>query len=80
MRVYLDSRRNHTLMVTPGAQHADVSDWLDDKKQPKRFDIKFVDGMASVDDKMAKYLVELGLANRTRLVRVTRELIAAAGM
>lgn len=77
MKVYLESGNSHTLMVTPGAQHSDVSDWKDEKGNAIRFDIKFVNGVASVDDKMGKYLIEMGLANRTALKRVRNTLAEA---
>lgn len=77
MKVYLESGNTHTLMVTPAAQHPDVSDWKDERGNPKRYDIKFVNGVASVDEKMGKYLIEMGLANRTALKRVRNSLIGA---
>jgi hypothetical protein len=77
MKVYLENAVDHTLMVTPGSQNRDVSDWQDANGNPKRFDIRFEKGAASVDEKMARYLVEAGLANRTPLKRVRNGLIGA---
>jgi len=77
MKVYLENDVDHTLMVTPGALHRDVSDWQDGNGNPKRFDIRFEKGVASVDEKMARYLIEAGLANRTPLKRVRNSLVSA---
>lgn len=77
MKVYLENAVHQTLMVTPGAQHTDVSDWKDAKGNAIRYDIKFVNGVASVDDKMGKYLIDMALANRTALKRVTNRLMGA---
>ena len=77
MKVYLENAIDHTLMVTPGAQHTDVSDWKDEKGNPRRFDIRFEKGVASVDDKMGRYLIEMGLANKTMLTRVRNKLVNA---
>lgn len=77
MKVYLENAVHQTLMVTPGAQHPDVSDWKDAKGNAIRYDIKFVNGVASVDEKMGKYLIEMGLANRTALKRVRNTIMEA---
>lgn len=77
MKVFHESGGNHLLMVTPGAQHGDVSDWMDESGNPRRFDIRFVNGVVEVDRKMGEYLIEANLANRTRLIRVRNRVMEA---
>lgn len=77
MKVFHESGGNHLVMVTPGAQNGDVSDWMDEHGTPIRFDIRFVNGVAEVGWKMGEYLIENCLANRTPLIRVRNRIVEA---
>lgn len=77
MKIYHPEGSSTTLMVTPGALHPDVSDWVGDKGNPLRFDVVFKDGIAIVDSKLGDWIIQMGYANRTGLKRVFRRLIAA---
>lgn len=79
MKVFHPTGKAHTLMVAPGAMiKGEIpSDWSEPDGRPKRFDIVFDhDGIASVDDKMGKFLVENGFAHKSPLKRVYNRLIA----
>ena len=77
MKIYHPMGSNMMVMVTPGAFHPDVSDWKDELGNALRFDVKFRDGVAEVDDKLGKWMIEHGHAHRTGLRRITNKLIRA---
>ena len=43
-------------------------DWVDDENNPRQFTIEFTRGKAEVDDKIGKYLIDRGLAKKTKLI------------
>lgn len=75
MKVYHPQGSNMTLMVTPGAHDKECSDWFDDKKNAKRFDIKFVNGVAEVPNNLGAFLVAHGQANKTKLVQIKNRIL-----
>lgn len=77
MKVYHPEGSSQTLLVAPAAlmtEEARPSDWMDGGK-PKRFDLKFEEGVLEVDNKLGAWLIENGYANRTSLRRMARSLI-----
>lgn len=67
MRVYLPGRKGyHTVTCTPGNLH-DVSQWKDEDGQPVTYRVQFVEGVASVDAQLGKWLIEMGYAAKTPL-------------
>lgn len=75
MKVYHPMGSSMMLMVTPAKGMAEApSDWTDVEGKPKRFDVQFVAGVATVDDKLGKWLIEQGHAHKTGLRRITNTL------
>ncbi len=44
------------------------AEWVDDKNNPLTFQVEFRRGKAEVDDKIGKYLIDNGLARKTKLI------------
>jgi hypothetical protein len=73
MFVYLPHKRaNHTMHIRPAAdprlKGEMPSEWVDDKNEPITFQVEFVRGKAEVDDKIGKYLIEMGQARKSKLI------------
>ncbi|MCE9565839.1 MAG: hypothetical protein K8U57_27760 [Planctomycetes bacterium] len=73
MFVYLPHKKAlHTMHISPAAdprmKGEMPSEWVDDKNNPLTFQIEFVRGKAEVDDKLGKYMTEMGLARKTKLI------------
>jgi hypothetical protein len=47
---------------------ADWVDYVDGETKPKQIPVKFFHGQAEVPDLLGKYMVERGLAQKTRLI------------
>jgi len=64
-------RASFTLFICPAAamRKADCpSDWLDDKGAPRSFEVEFRFGRAEVPSNVGEYLIQQGLASKTRLI------------
>ena len=73
MFVFLPHKNaNHTMHITPAADpriKTEVpSEWVNDKNEPLTFQVEFVRGKAEVDENIGRYLIEMGLANKTKLI------------
>ena len=74
MLVFLPHKKaNHTMHISPAADREFVkgevpADWVDDENNPRQFTIEFTRGKAEVDDKIGKYLIDRGLAKKTKLI------------
>jgi hypothetical protein len=73
MHVYLPHKKaTHTMHIRPAADprlKGDVPmDWVDEKNQPIPFQVEFVRGKAEVDDQIGNYLIDTGLARKTKLI------------
>jgi hypothetical protein len=73
MFVYLPHKKaTHTMHICPAAdprlKGEMPSDWVDDKNNPRAFEVEFRSGKAEVDDRIGNYLVETGLARKTKLI------------
>jgi hypothetical protein len=77
MKVYHPQGSNMTLMITPGVDDPVCSDWKDDKGNAKRFDVRFVNGVAEVPANLGAWMVAKGHANRTALVQMKNKLFRA---
>lgn len=90
MHVYLSGAKeranpSHVLRVAPAAEVGRVmaandvpSDWKEHDGTPKGFEIKFVHGRASVDERLGEWLIAAGYAYRSRLIRnVTGSMLGA---
>jgi hypothetical protein len=73
MFIYLPHKNaNHTMHITPAADpriRGDVpSEWVDDKNTPLNFQVEFVRGKAEVDDNIGRYMIEQGLAQKSKII------------
>lgn len=73
MLVYLPHKKStHTMHISPAADpriKGEVPvDWVDDKNNPRTFQVHFYKGRAEVDDQIGNYLIETGLARKTKLI------------
>lgn len=72
MKIYTNGEKTsigkHIMMVQPGKDHKDVSNWLDQEKKPIMFVIKFMDGKAEVDDQLGKYLIDKNYASKSPII------------
>lgn len=74
MKVYLHGRaseqRSHTLYCCPaGHVEGEVpAEWVDDDRRPKQFTVEFSFGQAEVPSALGRYLVEHGIAHKTKLI------------
>lgn len=74
MFVYLPHKKaNHTVHICPAGDKDFIkgeipSDWVDDENKPRTFIITFVHGKAEIDDKLGKYMIERGLARKSKLI------------
>lgn len=74
MYVYLPHKKStHTMHICPAADpriKGEVpADWVDDKNNPRTFQINFYRGKAEVDDQIGKYLIDTELARKTKIIR-----------
>ncbi len=84
MFVYLTGSKEranpkHTLRVCPGGtmREGEVpSEWMENGA-PKRFEIPFVHGRASVDEQLGKWLIEKGIVQRSNLIRATKSTLGS---
>ena len=44
------------------------TEWVDDKNEPLTFQVEFVRGKAEVDENIGRYLIDQGLAKKTKLI------------
>ena len=75
MHVYVPHKQaNHTMFVCPAGdkdffRNQEVpSEWVDDDNKPRTFEVEFKKGKAEVDDKIAQYMIQRGLARKTKLM------------
>jgi hypothetical protein len=74
MFVYAPNKKKatHTMYLCPGAdpeiKGEKPSDWFNDKNEPISFTVVFKAGRAEVDDTVGRYMIERGLAKKTRLI------------
>ena len=77
MFVYLTGAKErnnpkHVLRVAPGAMLATneiPADWREEDGSPKKFEIEFIHGRASVDSRLGEFLVKREIAQKTNLIR-----------
>lgn len=68
-KVYYQGRsRNHRLHVQPGIDYPGKAEWHEIDGRAKYYEVHFVDYMADVDDHLAHYLINKGLASKSPLV------------
>lgn len=63
---YLGRSINHHIHIQPANNFPNVSAWREHDGRPKSFDIHFVNGEADIEDNIAEYLVDQGLASKTK--------------
>lgn len=75
MKVYLPgtgakTSPSHMLSVAPAADtKGEVpADWVNNDNEPLQFRIQFKFGVAEVDDRMGRYLIERGICRKTALI------------
>lgn len=71
MQVYKPETRkqaSHLLFVAPGKTNPDVSNWKDGEGKPLMFKVEFKFGAATVTRQLGKYLINEGIAKRSRLI------------
>ncbi len=69
MRVYHEVRhKRHTLIVCPGNEFPDVSDWKNAQGEPLTMKVEFVAGEARVPRNLGRYLLDKGLAQETPII------------
>ena len=73
MLVYVPHKKaSHTMFVCPAGdtfvKGEKPSDWVDDENKPITFQVEFRRGKAEVDDKVGKYMVERGLARKSKII------------
>ena len=71
MFVYLPHKNaNHTMHISPAADpriRGEVpTAWVNDKNEPLTFQVEFVRGKAEVDSDIGNYLIEQGLALKSK--------------
>ena len=69
MRVYHEVRhKRHTLIVSPGKEFTNVSEWKDAQGNPLTLTVEFVAGVARVPDNLGDYLLDKGLAQSSPII------------
>ena len=73
MFVYLPHKNaNHTMHICPAADpriRGEVpTEWVDDKNTALTFHVEFVRGKAEVDENIGRYLIEQGLAQKSKII------------
>ena len=73
MFVYVPHKKaTHTMFVCPAGdprlKGEMPSDWVDDNNKPLTFEVEFRRGKAEVDDKLGKYMIEHGMARKTKII------------
>lgn len=64
------------VFVTPGRDHPETSDWMKTNtdsegksfNEPIMFTVKFENGVAEVPDNLGRYMIDKGLARKSRLI------------
>lgn len=74
MKIYYHGNSSlHRIFVTPAVDHPEVAAWRELDGRPRQFEVLFQNGLAIVDDNLGKYLVEKGLASKTKVIADHRE-------
>ena len=73
MFVYVPHKKaSHTMFVCPAGdpflKGEKPSDWVDNENNPITFQIEFKHGKSEVDDKIGKYMIDRGLARKTKII------------
>lgn len=69
MRVYHEVRHScHTLIVCPGQEFPNVSEWRDAQGKPLTLTVEFRGGVARVPDNLGQYLLDKGLAQSSPIL------------
>lgn len=74
MKVYYKGHAiKHRVYVQPGVDHPETSEWMepadkDGKRKSKLIEVLFENNVATVPDNLGKYLVDKGLASKTKLI------------
>jgi hypothetical protein len=73
MFVYLPHKNaNHTMHISPAAdprmKGEMPTEWVDGDNSPLTFQVEFVRGKAEVDDKIGKYMTDMGLAKKSKII------------
>ena len=62
----------HTLYVCPAGdpdrKGECPSEWVNDRNEPVNFPVEFRNGRAEVPDNLGRYMIERGLARKTKLI------------
>lgn len=65
-----------TIIVAPGKDHPETSDWIKvgrdalgrETREPVQIAVKFENGCADVPDNLGRYIIDQGLARKSRLI------------
>ena len=77
MFVYMDCdhpKPRHELLCTP-ARNADSVEFKDEHGKPKMYQVIFEHGRAEVPDNLGRWLVDNGMAVRSRIIKPAQHLI-----
>jgi hypothetical protein len=74
MFVYLPHKKStHTMHICPAGDPRVRGecpvDWVDENNKPRTFQVEFRNGKAEVDDQIGRYMIEMDLARKTKLIR-----------
>lgn len=65
-------KATHTMYLCPGAdpelKGEKPSEWFNDRNEAMSFTVEFRHGKADVQDSIGRYMIERGLAKKTRLI------------
>ena len=80
MRIFLKTGpQDHKVFVTPGDK-SDCSDFYLPDVSKRQYTVKFVGGEATVPSNLGQYMLDQGLAQKTRFILPENMIIAAAAM
>ena len=65
---YAGTSKNHKIMVQPGIDHPEISDWFYPDGKSKMLTVQFIDGVAEVEDNLGQYLIDKKLAQKSFLI------------
>jgi hypothetical protein len=69
MRIYHDNQAERfTVIVSPAGEHKNVQDWRDANGNPKTFHVVFRRGMAEVDERLGRYMIDQGVAKSSPII------------
>ncbi len=72
---YRGTSSDHRLFIQPAIDFPHVNAWREPDGRPKMFDIHFVNGEADVEENIGQYLVDKGLAAKTKVIASMSEVV-----